>query len=297
MGLRPWSAGITANSTGISIRYGRSWNQVPDVLTRERAEYLARRARQKRAVLFAQIALLALLLLLWEAAARCKWIDPFITSSPSRILATLQNLYASGDLFRHLGVSCVETVVGFILGTLAGTAIAVALWWFPALRRVLDPYLVVLGSLPKTALGPIFIVWIGAGPAAIIAMTLAISLIVTILEMLNGFCAVDAGQISLMKTLGAGRLQTLCKLVLPANAGTFVNALKVNVGLSWVGVIMGEFLVSRAGLGYLIVYGSQVFKMDLVMATVILLLIAAAAMYQGVLLLEGAMKKHWGVSA
>ena len=270
---------------------------MPDVLTRERAEYLARRARQKRTVLFAQIALLVLLFLLWEAAARFKWIDPFITSSPSRILATLQNLYASGDLFRHLGVSCVETVVGFILGTLAGTAIAVALWWFPALRRVLDPYLVVLGSLPKTALGPIFIVWIGAGPAAIIAMTLAISLIVTILEMLNGFCAVDAGQISLMKTLGAGRLQTLCKLVLPANAGTLVNTLKVNVGLSWVGVIMGEFLVSRAGLGYLIVYGSQVFKMDLVMATVILLLIAAAAMYQGVLLLEGAMKKHWGVSA
>ena len=268
-----------------------------EMLSQERAQYLRRRARSSRAVLIAQVALLLLLFILWEAAARQKWIDPFITSSPSRIWKTLQNLYASGDLFRHLGVSCLETVAGFLLGTLLGTAIAVLLWWFPTLARVLDPYLVVLGSLPKTALGPIFIVWIGAGPAAIIAMTLAISLIVTILEVYNGFRAVDAGKLSLMKTLGAGRGQTLLKLMLPANAGTFVGALKVNVGLSWVGVIMGEFLVSRAGLGYLIVYGSQVFKMDLVMATVMLLLVAAAAMYQGVLLLERTMKKHLGGSA
>ena len=151
--------------------------------------------------------------------------------------------------------------------------IAILLWWSPMLSRILDPYLVVLNSLPKTALGPVFIVWMGAGPASIIAMTLAISLIVTILEVHNGFLAVDRGKLNLMKTLGASRAQTLLKLVLPANLPTFVNALKVNVGLSWVGVIMGEFLVSREGLGYLIVYGSQVFKMDLVMATVLLLLL------------------------
>ena len=265
-----------------------------DTLSAERIRYLKRRARAKRAVLVAQIALLVFLLALWEIAARHKWIDPFITSSPSRVLRTFQNLYASGDLFRHLGVSCLETVIGFTLGTLLGTLIAVVLWWFPTLSHVLDPYLVVLNSLPKTALGPIFIVWIGAGPASIIAMTLAISLIVNILEMHDGFLRVDQGKMNLMKTLGAGKGQTLRKLVLPANVGTFVGALKVNVGLSWVGVIMGEFLVSRAGLGYLIVYGSQVFKMDLVMATVILLLIAATVMYQGVLVLERALKKNMG---
>ena len=270
---------------------------MPDLMSAERALYLRRRVRAKRAVLAAQVILLLLIFVLWELAARRKWLDPFITSSPSRIWKTFQKLYASGDLFRHLGISCLETVAGFTLGTLTGTLIAVLLWWFPSLRRVLDPYLVVLGSLPKTALGPIFIVWMGAGPGAIIAMTLAISLIVTILEVLNGFCGVDAGKINLMRALGANRRQILTMLVIPANAATFVNALKVNVGLSWVGVIMGEFLVSRAGLGYLIVYGSQVFKMDLVMATVILLLIAAAGMYQGVLLLEKAMKKHLGVSA
>ena len=164
------------------------------------------------------------------------------------------------------------------------------------LFRILDPYLVVLNSLPKTALGPVFIVWIGAGPASIIAMTLAISLVVTILEVHNGFLSTDTGKLRLMQSLGASRRQILTKLVLPANFTTIINALKVNVGLSWVGVIMGEFLVSRAGLGYLIVYGSQVFKMDLVMATVLLLALAAAAMYQGILLLEKVLKKHLGVS-
>ena len=182
---------------------------------------------------------------LWEIAAQQGWIDDFIMSSPSRIWKTLKNLYASGELFRHLGASCLETVIGFTLGTLAGTVIAILLWWSPMLSRILDPYLVVLNSLPKTALGPVFIVWMGAGPASIIAMTLAISLIVTILEVHNGFLAVDRGKLNLMKTLGASRAQTLLKLVLPANLPTFVNALKVNVGLSWVGVIMGEFLVSR----------------------------------------------------
>lgn len=265
-----------------------------EAISQERARYLRHRARKRWTVLAAQVFLLIALLALWEIAAQRKWIDAFITSSPSRVLKTLKNLYVSGDLWRHMGASCLETAVGFTLGTLAGTVIAVALWWFPTLSRVLDPYLVVLNSLPKTALGPIFIVWIGAGPASIIAMTLAISLIVTILEMYNGFQSVDRGKLDLMKTLGAGKRQTLFKLVLPANAATFVNALKVNVGLSWVGVIMGEFLVSRAGLGYLIVYGSQVFKMDLVMATVVLLLIAAAVMYQGVLLLEKAWKKQLG---
>ena len=265
-------------------------------LSAERAAYLRSRARRKTWVLVMQFALLALIFILWEAAARRKWIDPFITSSPSRIFKTLTNLHASGDLFHHLGVSCLETVAGFLLGTLAGTAIAVLLWWFPTLSRVLQPYLVVLGSLPKTALGPIFIVWIGAGPAAIIAMTLAISLIVTILEVYNGFLAVDPGKINLMKTLGAGRGQTLVKLVMPANAATFLNALKVNVGLSWVGVIMGEFLVSRAGLGYLIVYGSQVFNMDLVMASVLLLAVAAVGMYRLVLLAEKGFYRMWRVT-
>lgn len=265
-------------------------------ISQEREEYLKLRCRRNRLVRTAQVMLFIAFFILWELAAKLGWIDPFIMSSPSRVWETLRNLTVSGELWMHLGASCLETVAGFTLGTVVGTAVAVLLWWSPTLAKIFDPYLVVLNSLPKTALGPVFIVWIGAGPSSIIAMSLAISLIVTILEVHNGFLSTDPGKLRLMRTLGANKGQILRKLVLPANFTTLMNALKVNVGLSWVGVIMGEFLVSRMGLGYLIVYGSQVFKMDLVMATVLLLAIAAAVMYRAILVLEKALKKYLGVS-
>ena len=171
-------------------------------------------------------------------------------------------------------------------GNSTRNVIAIILWWSDFISKVAEPYLVILNSLPKIALGPIFIVWIGAGPAAIIAMTLAISLIVTILEVLNGFLVIDKEKIKLVQTFGGTKLQVMTKVILPASLPTIINALKINVGLSWVGVIVGEFLVSKAGLGYLIVYGGQVFKLDLVMTSVLILCIAAALMYQGVVYLE-----------
>ncbi len=265
------------------------------VLSPMRQAYLKRRRRYAICIQICRVLLLVGLLALWEVAARLSLIDPFIVSSPSRVFTTLITLYRSGDLWLHLGTSCLETVVGFLLGTVLGTAVAVCLWWSTTLSRLLEPYLVVLNALPKTALGPIFIVWIGAGTASIIAMTLAISIVVTILNMHVGFLSTDPQKVRLMRSLGASRGQILRLLVFPANYDTLFNTLRVNVGLSWVGVIMGEFLVSKAGLGYLIVYGSQVFNMDLVMATVFLLAIAAVAMYELTLFLEHIIKRHLGV--
>lgn len=261
----------------------------------QRLMYLRARKRERVTIRVLRWLVLIVFLALWELSARLGWIDAFIMSCPSRVLKTLIGLYRSGDLWLHLGTSCLETIVGFTLGTILGTAVAIGLWWSRYVAQILDPYLVVLNSLPKTALGPIFIVWMGAGMGAIIVMTLAISIIVTILNMYVGFESTAPEKIQVMRTLGATRGQIFRKLVFPANYATLFNTLKVNVGLSWVGVIMGEFLVSRAGLGYLIVYGSQVFKMDLVMTTVLLLAVAATVMYQCVLWLERVLKKHMGV--
>jgi len=236
--------------------------------------------------------ILVIALGLWEICANAKIVDPFITSQPTRIIKTMISLYEQGVLFQHIGITCLEAVVGFVLGTLLGTLIAIILWWSEFLYKVVEPYLVILNSLPKIALGPVFIVWIGAGPAAIIVMTLSISLIVTVLEVLNGFLSIDEEKIKLVKTFGGTKFQVLTKVILPASSPTFINALKINVGLSWVGVIVGEFLVSKAGLGYLIVYGGQVFKLDLVMTSVIILGIAAAVMYQGVVYLEKILVKN-----
>ena len=168
-----------------------------------RQAYLKEIRHKKYLVWSARVLLLLAFFALWELAARCGWIDAFILSSPGRIAGTLKDLYLSGSLWLHVGTSCLETVAGFLLGTAAGIVVAIALWLSPTLYRVLDPYLVVLNSLPKTALGPVFIVWMGAGPGAIIAMTLAISLVVTILEIHNGFCSTDVGTLRLMQSFCA----------------------------------------------------------------------------------------------
>lgn len=255
-------------------------------LSKEHLQYLKARKRRKILIFLTQIFVLLVFLAYWEISARLKLIDPFITSQPSRIVNTVIRLYNEGQLFNHIAVTCFETIVGFISGTIIGTLIAVVLWWSEFLSKVLEPYLVILNSLPKIALGPIFIVWFGAGTTSIIVIALAISLIVSILEVLNGFTATDQEQIKLVRTFGANRFQVFEKVVLPSNLPVIINSLKINVGLSWVGVIVGEFLVSKAGLGYLIVYGGQVFQLDLVMASVIILCIAAGIMYKAIVLIQ-----------
>lgn len=266
-------------------------SQKPEISS-EHQEFLRKVRWHKIMVRFTQIFILVLAFGLWELFAHLRIVDPFITSQPSRVFETMVALHQQGVLLKHIAVTCLETVVGFVLGTVLGTFLAIVLWWSEFISKVSEPYLVILNSLPKIALGPIFIVWIGAGPGAIIVMTLAISLIVTILEVLNGFLAIDKEKIKLVETFGGTKLQVMTKVVLPASLPTIMNALKINVGLSWVGVIVGEFLVSKAGLGYLIVYGGQVFKLDLVMTSVLILGVAAAVMYQGVILLEKLLLKR-----
>lgn len=271
---------------------GNKENSQASSLSPEHQEFLKRVHIEKLRIRLTQLSILIISFGLWELCASLKIVDPFITSQPSRILKTIWTLYEQGVLFQHISITCLETIIGFVLGTLLGTILAIVLWWSEFISKVSEPYLVILNSLPKIALGPIFIVWIGAGPAAIIVMTLAISLIVTILEVLNGFLSIDKEKIKLVQTFGGTKFQVLTKVLLPASFPTIINALKINVGLSWVGVIVGEFLVSKAGLGYLIVYGGQVFKLDLVMTSVLILGVAAALMYQGVVYLEKILVKN-----
>lgn len=252
----------------------------------EHEKYLSHIRKENIRVAITRISILIGFLLIWEIAAQLRWIDSFITSQPTKILKTLGNLLTDGALFKHLFTTVWETVIGFTTSTLFGTIIAIILWWSPFLSKVADPYLVVLNSLPKVALGPIILVWVGAGPTAIIVMAVFISIIVTIIGVYSGFKDVDEAKITLVKSFGGSKRQILSKVILPASFPTIANALKINVGLSWVGVIMGEFLVSKAGLGYLIVYGSQVFQLDIVMTSVLILSLAAGVMYQIVAYLE-----------
>ncbi|MBQ9298524.1 MAG: ABC transporter permease [Clostridia bacterium] len=254
-------------------------------ISQDRRKYLRKQLQNRVLVISVQILLVLGLIILWEVLADAKIIDSFIMSQPSRIWNTLVNLSSNG-LLEHIGITCFETIVGFLAGAIIGSVISIILWWSKFLSKVFDPFLVVLNSLPKTALGPVIIVWVGAGMPAIIVMGLAISLIVTIMEISNGFKNTDKEKIKMAESFKASKWQVLTKIVIPSNIATFINSLKINIGLSLVGVITGEFLVSKGGLGYLIVYGGQVFKLDLVMASVFILAVLATLLYYSVTLLD-----------
>ncbi|GAB6100760.1 ABC transporter permease [Halanaerocella petrolearia] len=255
-------------------------------VTKEHGQYLKQVRLKQFSVKLAQVSLLVILIIGWELLANYKIIDPFITSYPSQIIATSYKLATTGELFKHIWTTVYETLVGFSLGAAGGILIAILLWWSDFLSKVFEPFIVVLNALPKMALGPVLIIWLGNGQQAIIGMALLISVIVTIMMTYNGFKETDSNKMKLLKTLGASKLQILKKVVLPANLTTIFAALKVNIGLSLVGTIVGEFLVSKAGLGYLIVYGGQVFKLNLVMTSVIILSILAGLLYYFIVWLE-----------
>ena len=250
-----------------------------DKISPQREKWLKAQKREKILERLCKVGLLAFLVFLWEFLACREIIDPFIMSQPSRILRTIASLFKTGELMHHVLITTYEAVAGFVLGTILGTLTATLLWCCNFLNRVLEPYLVILNALPKIALGPVFIVWLGAGSFSIIVIALTVSIVVSILEVLGGFMQTDKEMIRLVQSFGGTKMQVLKNVVFPANIKTIVGSLKINVGMSWVGVIVGEFLISEAGLGYLIVYGSQIFKLDLVMAAVVILAVVATAMY------------------
>lgn len=255
-------------------------------MSREHKEYIIKTKRKKYMVKLTQILILISFFTLWEVAANLRWIDPFIFSQPTRMFSTLMEMIKAKTLFTHIGITLGETIIGFLLSTIAGTLISILLWWNKFCERVLNPYLVILNSLPKTALAPIIIVWIGNNINSVIVTAVMTSIIVTILSVLTGFLEVDKNKIKLIYTLGGTKSQVLKKVVLPASIPTIISALKINVGLSFVGVMVGEFLVAQKGLGYLIMYGSQIFKMDWVLLSILILCLLAGIMYQLIVILE-----------
>ncbi|WNQ09181.1 ABC transporter permease [Paenibacillus aurantius] len=259
----------------------------PELIRHIHKEYLSGKRARGRKVLAVQFLILAGFLGLWEAAGRLKWIDVLLFSYPSKVTGLLISKLQDGSLLPHIGITVTETVIGFLLGTLCGTALAVVIWWSPFLEKVLDPYIVVLNSMPKVALGPLFIVGLGPGLFSIIGITLSVTVIVTTLVIFSSFREVDPNYIKVVRLFGGNRAAVFRKVVLPAAFPAIVSTLKVNVGLAWIGVIVGEFLVSKEGLGYLIIYGFQVFNFTLVIGSLFIIALVAAVMYQAVVYLEG----------
>ena len=248
-------------------------------------EYVAREIRRHRQVTICRVMLLVLLLALWELAADMHWIDSFIFSSPVMIAKCLVSMAKDGSLFLHTGVTLMETLISFAVCTIFGLACAL-------LAQVLEPFLVLLNSLPKSALAPLLIVWLGNNMRTIVVAAVSVAVFGSILTLYTGFSQMDTEQIKLIYSLGGGRKDVLLKVLLPGSLPLVISNMKVNIGLCLVGVIIGEFLSAKAGLGYLITYGSQTFAMTMVVTSIVILCIVSGVLYQIIAYAELKIKKR-----
>ena len=248
--------------------------------------YLQKQQKHRRMISASRITLLVVFLCLWEIAADSGRIDAFIFSCPSRLIRTCLSMCRDGSLFLHTGITLAETLISFLLVLVIGTLSAVLLWLSRQFSEIMEPYLVVLNSLPKSALAPLLIVWLGANMRTIITAGISVAIFGTIISLYTGFREVDPDMQKLIRTLGGGRLDILRCVILPANIPVFFSTSKINIGLALVGVIIGEFIGARQGLGYLIIYGSQVFRLDWVILSIVILCIIAMGLYTMISLLE-----------
>ncbi len=247
--------------------------------------------RHHHFVTFFRLLIFVLFLLVWEMAGRFQLIDTFFFSSPSMVASYFMEMLQDGSFFTHTGITLLETLISFLLITLISLLAATLLWYSKTLSEILEPYLVVLNSLPKSALAPLFIVWLGTGTGTIIVAGISVAIFGSVISLYTGFKHTDPEKLKLIYTLGGKRMDAFFKVVFPFSIPMILSNMKVNIGLALVGVIIGEFLAARRGLGYLIIYGSQVFKLNMVITSIIILCIIAMGLYQGIQYLEHLCKK------
>ena len=253
--------------------------------------FLKKHQQHHHLVLFLRILGCILFLGLWEISTRLSWIDSFIFSCPSGILKTLAVMSGDGSLFLHTKVTLYETLVSFLLVIGISFLTATLLWIFPTVSEILEPWLVVLNSLPKSALAPLLIVWLGSGSCTIIVAGMSVAVFGSIISMYTAFRETASEKIKLIHTLGGGKREALCYVIFPSSLPSVISILKVNIGLCLVGVIIGEFLAAREGLGYLIIYGTQVFQLNMVITSILILCVIAMGLYQFIQFLEHLYKK------
>lgn len=251
-----------------------------EAISIEQRQYVSNYLKNETRIKFFQWAILFFMVGGWEILAREKVINSFIFSSPSQVIKTILSMVKDGSLFFHTGITLLETFLSFILVILLSILIAVILWWNENVAKILEPYLVVLNSLPKSALAPVFIVWLGNNMKTIIVAAVSVSLFGAILTLYTAFSGIEGDKIKLIKTLGGSKADILAKVVIPSCISEIINVMKVNMGLSLVGVIIGEFLAAKAGLGYLIIYGTQIFRLDLVITSIVILAVTATILYK-----------------
>lgn len=248
--------------------------------------YIERCRRENIFIKAARIAVLIAFIALWELASALSLIDPFFFSSPSRIVLLFIDMCKNFEIFIHTGITLYETILSFLIVNILSILVSVIMLSFDRFSQIVEPYLVILNSLPKSALAPLIIVWLGTGSKTIIVAGISVALFGSIINLYTGFMQVDTEKRKLITTLGGSKKDQLTKVIIPASIPIILSNMKVNIGLSLVGVIIGEFLAARQGLGYLIIYSSQVFQLDMLIMSIIILCLIALLLYQSIDWLE-----------
>jgi NitT/TauT family transport system permease protein len=238
-----------------------------------------------------QFLIFLVIIALWELGGQSGIINAFLFSSPSRIYLCFIESIKSNILLDHLVTSTFEVFIALIISTLSALVLSLIIYLSPTLNKIINPFLMIINAIPKSATGIIFIIWFGASLKGICAVSISFSIIISLISLINYYQNIDEELIKIIKILGGNKIQLITKIILPSSIKNIFSLIKINIGLSWVGVIVGEFLVSQKGIGYLILYGGQVFKMDLVMMGIILLVIIALLMNVVVDLIYLAIKK------
>ena len=256
-------------------------------------EFMKKIHRRKIIINLLRVGLLLLFLAAWEISARMEIIDDFIFSSPSLLIKCAVEMFKSGVLQKHLFSTLRVTVISFVLVTLLSLSVSLILWMSKSISCILEPYLVVLNSLPKSALAPLLIVWLGNNQTTIIVAGVSVAIFGGIMTLYTSFNEVDPEKVKLIYTLGGNRYNVLTKLLLPGSVPVIISNMKVNIGLCLIGIVIGEMISSKEGLGYLIIYGTQVFKLDWVILSIIILCLIAFVFYILMTGLEKAIRKRY----
>ena len=207
--------------------------------------FFKQKKKRNNLVILFRVIIVLFFVFIWELFSRLGLINTFLFSSPSKVCLTIYDLFINGNLIRHILVTLWEILISFSITSILSLLVSCCLWKWNFLANVLEPYLTVFNSLPKVALGPLIIIWIGADIKSIIFMSMMISIFVTIINIYTGFINTNEEYIRLMKSFKCNDLIILRKVILPSNINNIISSLKVNVSMTLIGVVMGELLVSK----------------------------------------------------
>ncbi|MBS9403299.1 ABC transporter permease [Halomonas sp. TRM85114] len=233
-------------------------------------------------------AALTLVLLAWEGISALGWVDPFYAPPPSAIGGSIAQLFIDGEIYKHLQATFGAALLGLFLGLIGGALLGFIAALIRPVAELLEPVMAMLNAIPRVILAPLFIIWLGIGIASKVALSFILVVVLTFFAVYNGIRDVDTRLVERVKTLGGGPLVLLREVYVPSVVAWVMGSLKVAVGFAFTGAVVGEFVASSRGLGYLLAFAQSTYNAELTFALIVLVLVFVMLLFG----LAGALERH-----